>query len=137
MNSDTYDIIWPPPERVLQIITVHPALRSVCLLEYGVHTTLVLRDEIDIFEAPPLLMDMFLTQPPQKEIELRCADDCSRPEIQDVKLVVEEGIRLRDLVGKLKEVSAGVGFDLVLWEFYRAVPRDHEVVKEAFAKMEG
>lgn len=130
-----------------ETITLHPAFRSQFRpgFDYA-ESILRLRPNYDIFKAPPSHLDMFLTQPPQTAILLHFAyyDYCDviigcsgKNNCKPMDIRVKEGIRLRHLVDRLKNVKSegemGVDFQQSSfgWSYLAAIEKESDVWKKA------
>lgn len=119
---------------VAQVITLHPALRSI-FISPAAGSMLAFRSSNDIANAPPLHMDMFLTQPPQKWIASSrvCYHVCGGLPVSmpPFRILVEGGIRLRDLVEYFQEERKSLRHICTCWQYTGAVSKESVVGKRA------
>lgn len=117
-----------------QIITLHPAVTSTFDLSLK-GPYLSIRKGYDIFSAPQLHMDMFLTQPPQSVIEGKTKHTLKPWMLLTFRIKVEGGVRLRDMVAyfnlRKKETDCYFRTGYVAWEYRDAVSRDEGLVRHA------
>jgi hypothetical protein len=117
-----------------QIITLHPAITSTFdFLSKGSY--LSIRKGYDIFNAPQLHMDMFLTQPPQSVVEGRTKHTLKPWKALTFRIKVENGVRLRDMVAyfnsRKEETDCYFHTGYVAWEYRDAVSRDDDLARNA------